>query len=122
MDDPTDDSWTPNGAQLSYQRVSYHNGGYLVTGRTSTWRGIKQDFKTEKVKTMIGRTYKTAMYVKPGPAASVHANGVEFFLQLRSTDSDENQRQGMNYATTLSSVSTARSKEPCGHTNPVQVT
>lgn len=54
MDDPTDDSWTPNGAQLTYQRVSYHNGGYLVTGRTATWRGIKQDFKADKVETMIG--------------------------------------------------------------------
>ena len=64
MDDPTDDSWTPNGAQLTYQRVSYHNGGYLVTGRTSTWRGIKQDFKHDKVETMMGSLVQQVLKTK----------------------------------------------------------
>ena len=34
MDDPTDNSWSANGAVVTFQPESYHNGGFLVTGRT----------------------------------------------------------------------------------------
>ena len=43
--DKDDNSWNANGATVTHQAVSYHNGGYLVTGRTASWRGIKQDFR-----------------------------------------------------------------------------
>ena len=37
MDDPSDTSWNANGAVVTFQPESYHNGGFLVTGRTGTF-------------------------------------------------------------------------------------
>ena len=55
MDNSTDTSWNANGATVTHQTESYNNGGYLISGRTATWRGIKQDFTSEQVISMRNR-------------------------------------------------------------------
>ena len=69
MDNSQDNSWTGNGATLTHQRVSYHNGGYLVSHRTASWRGIKQDFSRDHVINMRNKSFNVAMYVRPAPGA-----------------------------------------------------
>ena len=89
MDDASDASWNANGATVSHQAVSYHNGGYLVTGRTASWRGIKQDFTADEVTNMRNKSFNGGMYVRPGSSLPANSAGVRFQLTARITENGE---------------------------------
>ena len=55
MDDETSTSWQGHGATVTYQSSSYSNGGYLITGRTETFHGIKYEFTQSDVVNMRNR-------------------------------------------------------------------
>ena len=55
MDDETSTSWQEHGATVTYQASSYSNGGYLITGRTETFHGIKYEFTQSDVVNMRNR-------------------------------------------------------------------
>ena len=44
MDNETSTAWQEHGATVTYQTSSYNNGGYLITGRTEDFHGIKYEF------------------------------------------------------------------------------
>ena len=58
MDDPSDTSWNANGAVVTFQPESYHNGGFLVTGRTGTFFADFRLFEF-RVKRLGGESNKT---------------------------------------------------------------
>ena len=47
----SDSDWTKNGNSVSLTHVtdSYDGSGYQVTGRSSTWMGILQEFNADRV-------------------------------------------------------------------------
>ena len=88
MDNSQDNSWTGNGATITHQRVSYHNGGYLVSHRTASWRGIKQDFTSDHVINLRNKSFNVGMYVRPAPGAFLN-KPVKFQLMARSIINEE---------------------------------